>query len=164
MPTLARWYIKAALVYFVLALLAGVIVQARTVIDLPSRLAALRPVYIHLLTVGWITQLIIGVGYWMFPKFSRENPRGSERLAWATFVLLNVGLALRVISEPQVSIRAAGPFVDAGALRRVAVGRGLAVRDQYLGADQGALTCRRSASGWCAPRCCTWEWASPSAR
>ena len=56
MPTLARWYIKAALVYFVLALLAGVIVQARTVIDLPSRLAALRPVYIHLLTVGWITQ------------------------------------------------------------------------------------------------------------
>ena len=92
--------------YFILALLAGVIVQARTVIDLPSRLAALRPVYIHLLTVGWITQLIIGVGYWMFPKFSRENPRGSERLAWATFILLNVGLALRVISEPQVSILA----------------------------------------------------------
>lgn len=106
MPTLARWYIKAALVYFVLALLAGVIVQARTVIDLPSRLAALRPVYIHLLTVGWITQLIIGVGYWMFPKFSRDNPRGNERLAWATFILLNLGLALRVISEPQVSVRA----------------------------------------------------------
>ena len=106
MPTLARWYIKAALVYFVLALLAGVIVQARVIIDLPSRLAVLRPVYIHLLTVGWITQLIIGVGYWMFPKFSRENPRGSERLAWATFILLNLGLALRVVSEPQVSIRA----------------------------------------------------------
>ncbi|NLE52727.1 MAG: cbb3-type cytochrome c oxidase subunit I [Chloroflexi bacterium] len=106
MPTLARWYIKAALIYFVLALLAGVIVQARTVIDLPSRLAVLRPVYIHLLTVGWITQLIIGVGYWMFPKFSRDNPRGNERLAWATFILLNLGLALRVISEPQVSVRA----------------------------------------------------------
>jgi len=104
MPTLARWYIKAGLVYFVLALIAGVLVQARTVVDLPSRLAVLRPVYIHLLAVGWITQLIIGVGYWMFPKFSRENPRGSERLAWATFILLNVGLALRVISEPQVSI------------------------------------------------------------
>lgn len=106
MPILARWYIKAGLIYFALALLAGVIVQARTVVDLPSRLASLRPVYIHLLTVGWITQLIIGVGYWMFPKFTRENPRGSERLAWTTFVLLNAGLALRVISEPQVSIRA----------------------------------------------------------
>jgi len=106
MPRLARWYIKLGLLYFVLALALGMLLQARRVADLPDWTATLHPVYIHILTVGWITQLIIGVGYWMFPKFSRDNPRGNERLAWATFILLNLGLALRVISEPQVSVRA----------------------------------------------------------
>jgi hypothetical protein len=113
MPRLARWFIKAALVYFVLALGAGVLLQARALIDLSPKIASLRPVYFHLLTVGWITQLILGVGYWMFPKFSKENPRGSERLAWATFVLINLGLLLRAISEPLVAI---GTSPDLGAL------------------------------------------------
>jgi heme/copper-type cytochrome/quinol oxidase subunit 1 len=100
MPLLARWFIKAALVYFVLSLLVGVVIQARSVVELPRSVAYWRPVYIHLLTVGWITQLIMGVGYWMFPKFSKENPRGSVPVAWISFVLLNAGLILRVISEP----------------------------------------------------------------
>ena len=101
MPRVARWFIKAGLVYLVLGLAAGVLIQARAVVTLPGWLATLRPVYVHLLVVGWITQLIIGVGYWMFPKFSKENPRGSEPLAWTTFALLNGGLALRVVAEPR---------------------------------------------------------------
>jgi heme/copper-type cytochrome/quinol oxidase subunit 1 len=105
MPRLSRWFIKAGLFYFVLALMTGVLFQARTEIDLPTWVSTLNPVYIHLLAVGWITQLIIGVAYWMFPKFTKERPRGSERLGWATFVFLNVGLILRIISEPRVTMR-----------------------------------------------------------
>ena len=106
MPRLARWFIKAGLLYFVIALMTGVLLQARTEIDLPTWVSTLNPIYIHLLAVGWITQLIIGVAYWMFPKFTKEQPRGSETLGWATFVLLNVGLILRIISEPRVTMRA----------------------------------------------------------
>lgn len=105
MPRLTRWFIKAGLLYFVLALLAGVLYQARTEIDLPSWMSALNPVYVHLLAVGWVTQLIIGVAYWMFPKFTKAQPRGSEALGWATFILLNAGLILRIISEPRVTMR-----------------------------------------------------------
>jgi len=105
MPRLARWYIKLGLLYFVLALALGMLLQARRVADLPDWTATLHPVYIHILTVGWITQLIIGVGYWMFPKFSKEHPRGSEKLGWATLILLNVGLILRALSEPRVALR-----------------------------------------------------------
>jgi hypothetical protein len=85
--------------------LVGVVIQARGVVELPRAVTYWRPVYIHLLTVGWITQLIMGVGYWMFPKFSKENPRGSVPVAWISFVLLNAGLILRVISEPRVAER-----------------------------------------------------------
>ena len=100
MPPLTRWFIKTALAYFVAALIAGAIVAARPLLHLPPALAALAPVYVHLLMVGWITQLIFGVAHWMFPKFSKEMPRGSDRLAAAIYLLLNAGLILRVIGEP----------------------------------------------------------------
>ena len=44
----------------------------------------------------------MGVGYWMFPKLSKEVPRGSARLGWTVLILLNVGLILRAIGEPAV--------------------------------------------------------------
>nr|MBI2905628.1 hypothetical protein [Chloroflexota bacterium] len=78
MPTLTRWFIKTALVYLVVALLVGALFVMRNLIDLPPIVGALGPVYFHLFMVGWVTQLIVGVAYWMFPKFSMEKPRGSE--------------------------------------------------------------------------------------
>jgi cbb3-type cytochrome oxidase subunit 1 len=122
MPRVARWFIKAGLVYLVLALLAGVLIQARAVADLPGWVAGLRPVHIHLLVVGWITQLIIGVGYWMFPKFSRERPRGSQTLAWITFGLINAGLILRTVAEPRAFDADLGWMLALSAVLQVVAG------------------------------------------
>ena len=119
MPTLTRWLVKTALVYFVAALLAGVLLALRPALDLPPLVAALQPVYFHLLMVGWVSQLIFGVVYWMFPKYSSERPRGSERLGWATYWLLNVGLLLRAVGEPLAATR---PGSAAGWLMAVSAG------------------------------------------
>ena len=100
MPQLTRWYLKTALLYFVVALLMAVLLASRAVLALPAAVNTLSPVYFHLLMVGWVTQLIFGVVFWMFPKASSTRPRGSERLGWATYVLLNAGLLLRVVAEP----------------------------------------------------------------
>ncbi|MFW5709579.1 MAG: hypothetical protein ACOCX5_05095 [Chloroflexota bacterium] len=100
MPTLSRWLIKTGLVYFVIGLMMGAVLLAQPVIGWSGRLQILRPVYLHFLFIGWVTQIIMGVGYWMFPKYSREKPRGSETLGWAVYVLLNLGLILRAIGEP----------------------------------------------------------------
>lgn len=100
MPTITRTFIKAAMLYFALGLLTSFLVSARKLLNLPLFLDGMMPTYLHMLVVGWITQLIIGVAYWMFPKFSKEAPRGDERVGWAIFILLNVGLILRIIGEP----------------------------------------------------------------
>jgi uncharacterized protein involved in response to NO len=68
-------------------------------------MARVQPTYLHLFTVGWITQMIFGVAYWMFPRASRARPRGSETLAVAAYGLINVGLVLRVIAEPFHALR-----------------------------------------------------------
>jgi hypothetical protein len=88
------------MVYFVAALSVGIVLMAQTVADMPPLVSALSPVYFHLFMLGWLSQLIFGIGYWLFPTYSKEKPRGSERLAKATYVLLNVGLVLRTIGEP----------------------------------------------------------------
>lgn len=99
MPPLTRWLVKAALLYLIAALVLGVAMQLPVAGRYPV-LAVLWPTYLHVLVVGWLTQLIFGVAYWLFPRYSAERPRGSERLGWATFVLLNAGLLLRIVGEP----------------------------------------------------------------
>jgi hypothetical protein len=105
MPPLTRWFIKASLVYFVAALLVGIGLAGRAVWNLPQIAATLGPVYFHLFMVGWVTQLIFGVVYWMFPKYSKEKPHGSEALWLTTLWLLNVGLLLRALGEPLHTLR-----------------------------------------------------------
>lgn len=98
MPLLTRIFIKTALVYFMLALMLGIWLAL-------GAANGLFPVYIHLFVLGWLTQLIFGVIFWMFPKFSAEKPRGTEALGWWTYILLNFGLLLRVFAEPINSYR-----------------------------------------------------------
>jgi hypothetical protein len=93
MPLLTRTFIKTAMICFALALVLGVMLAL-------GATNGLFPIYIHLLVFGWLTQLIFGVVFWMFPKFSAEKPRGSEMLGWWTYALLNIGLLLRAIGEP----------------------------------------------------------------
>jgi hypothetical protein len=62
------------------------------------------PVYFHLLAMGWITQLIIGVAVWMFPTYSRQQPHGIKALIWVAYILLNLGLVLRAVGEPLNSL------------------------------------------------------------
>jgi len=50
--------------------------------------------------VGWVTNTIFGIIYWMFPVQSRDKPHGHEGLWLLTFSLLNIGLGVRAIAEP----------------------------------------------------------------
>lgn len=102
MPTLSRWFIKLGMLYFIVGLFMMTVLMIQPVFEWSSRLQVLRPVAFHVLVIGWITQLIMGIGYWMFPRQSKENPRGSERVGWAVLIMLNIGLFLRSIGEPAV--------------------------------------------------------------
>lgn len=71
------------------------------------------PVHIHLLLVGWLVQLALGVAYWIMPRFTYhdqaervQQARGRTLLAWASFLLLNASTL----------VAAATPLVGRGAL------------------------------------------------
>ncbi len=95
MPTVTRFFIRTGLIWFVLALGAALLTELRW-LNIP----AMRPLYWHMLMVGWITQIIMGVSLWMFPGRSRSDAFKDHLKGWLTFGLLNAGLVLRFISEP----------------------------------------------------------------
>ncbi len=100
MPPLTRWHIKSAFIYLAAAMLLGIGLAMGAVVQIPNWLSYLSPSFFHLIMVGWVTQMIIGVIFWMFPIVTRAKPRGNEKFGWATYIFLNVGLIMRVLCEP----------------------------------------------------------------
>jgi len=122
MPTLTRWHLRTGLVCLVLGLLALLLAA------LPSLAGAwfalgLVPVAIHLLVMGWATQMIFGVAVWMFPRQRGERSFGSPVLGWGAYGALNLGLLLRLVGEPLQASghRAAALLAASAALQLAAV-------------------------------------------
>lgn len=52
----------------------------------------------HLLLVGFLLMLIVGVAFWMFPRVNGQRSRAG--IGWVAFALINAGLLGRVLAEP----------------------------------------------------------------
>ena len=101
MPTLTRWFVRSGMAWLLVALASGILLASGVAARIPGTTVVLPyPTYLHLITVGWLTNLIFGVAFWMFPRYTAESPRGSDALGWASYVGLNAGLLLRLIGEP----------------------------------------------------------------
>jgi hypothetical protein len=103
MPPIARSFVRAAFLYFAIAFLLGALMSLDRWLNFSRWLKLVYLGQLHLLVVGWLTQLALGVAYWMFPRLRREqgpHPRGSDTVAWFVLVTLNVGLLLRLALEP----------------------------------------------------------------
>ena len=121
MPLLTRWSIRVAMAWLVAGLLTGTLYWTNVQWSFWTPLATLNPTYLHMLVVGWLTQLIFGVIYWMFPIIRKDNmhgwlvqlsvgvaywilprinvgERGRRTWAWAAFVVFQFGLVLALIS------------------------------------------------------------------
>lgn len=101
MPTVTRWFVRTGLACLLLALAGGVLLATGVAPRIPGTAIILPfPTWLHLITVGWLTNLIFGVALWLFPRYSAAAPRGSDTLAWIAYAALNAGLLLRVLGEP----------------------------------------------------------------
>lgn len=120
MPTEARWLIKTAFLYLALGLGLGVFRAAQGAGVFSGSASTLWLPQLHFLTVGWITQLIFGVAFWLFPNANSTG--GRSLVVWGAYFALNLGLLLRLGSEPALfpeSVRAGG-LVASAALQWVA--------------------------------------------
>jgi len=121
MPRLSRWAIKIGLIQFALGVVLGATMLAAKAGYGAVGLLSHRLVHVHMLLFGWLVQLVMGVGYWLFPTFLEGPKRGTPRLAAAAVITLNVGVVCGT-AEPWVApAGAAGWTLEAGAVAMFAL-------------------------------------------
>jgi hypothetical protein len=94
-----RAFVRTAFVNLMVGTLLFAIGLVVDALGFDPRLAVLRYPAIHLIVVGWLTQLIIGVAIWLFPLPENPGSAWTNRLGWIGFGLLNSGLVLRLAGE-----------------------------------------------------------------
>jgi len=97
--TLARRYIKTALLFFLLGLALGFWVLLLRLQGEPAMIGVLISAHTHLVLFGFVIMLIMGVAYWMFPRPAKEDIRYSPKMAELNYWLITVGTVIRTLGE-----------------------------------------------------------------
>lgn len=103
MTPLIRRYIKTSFVFLLAGLVLGAyLIVAQFVFDAyPPRL--LITTHAHLLLVGFMLMLVMGVATWMFPRPARDDTRYRPELAEAVYWIMTTATALRAVAETLVA-------------------------------------------------------------
>ena len=95
-----RWMIKTSLIYLFVGILLGLLTFLSGRIPELAWVSSWRTVHVHLILVGSVIQIIMGVALWMFPR--RKEPPGwtTEREGMTLYVGFNAGTVVRSLFEP----------------------------------------------------------------
>jgi hypothetical protein len=94
MPKLSVWLIRASLVYMGIGFLFGALILHHKGIPIYVWTWKLLNPHIEIMIYGWTMQFVMGVAYWILPRFTGEGRFGRTDLGWWSFALLNLGVLL----------------------------------------------------------------------
>jgi cbb3-type cytochrome oxidase subunit 1 len=99
MPRLSVWYIRSALLYLLLGFTFGGLILINKGFPLHRLVWRLLPAHIEFVLFGWTVLLVLGMAFWILPRFASPPVRGNEKQAWAAFFLVNAGILLGVLAS-----------------------------------------------------------------
>jgi hypothetical protein len=93
MPRASVWFVRIALLHLGFGFTLGAVLLVNKATGLIPAAWRWLPVHFEVLLIGWFVQLVMGVAYWIFPRFGMTRAgRGRESLAWLGLVLVNLGV------------------------------------------------------------------------
>ncbi|MCB0275293.1 MAG: hypothetical protein KDI06_10795 [Calditrichaeota bacterium] len=95
MPKLSVFFVRTALLYLLLGTTLGLLLLISKAIPQWAAVWRLYEVHVEFLVIGWTLQLVMGVAFWIMPKYSAEPIRGRESLGWAALGFINTGILLK---------------------------------------------------------------------
>jgi cbb3-type cytochrome oxidase subunit 1 len=111
MPPLIRRYIKTSFAFLIAGVLLGTYASVSQYLlgAYPPRL--LITAHVHLLLVGFMLMIVMGVATWMFPRPARDDLRYRPELAETVYWLMTASTCVRALAEMFAA------FADSTALR-----------------------------------------------
>jgi len=98
MPRLSVYMIRTALLHLGIGFLLGALALANKGVPFLPQLWRLVPIHVELLIFGWMIQLAMGVAFYALPRFQGENRYGHLGLGWASYIVLNSGILITILS------------------------------------------------------------------
>ncbi|MCC7206759.1 MAG: cbb3-type cytochrome c oxidase subunit I [Anaerolineae bacterium] len=114
MPKLSVWMVRAALVHLGIGFLFGALILHHKGVPIYAWTWQLLSPHTEFVIFGWTMQFVMGIAFWILPRFSGERRYGRAGLGWWSFALVNGGVLLTALGDWFIN----GPLVLAG---RVAV-------------------------------------------
>lgn len=99
MYTLVRRYIKTAIGFLMSGLLLGFWMVVRREITNVHPTALEISAHAHVILVGFVMMMILGVALWLFPRPDKSDVRYRPVLAEVSYWLLTLGTAARFVAE-----------------------------------------------------------------
>ncbi len=92
MIRLSVWPVRTALLYLGAGVLIGALMLFEKGAPIDPAMLRMLPMHIEFVLFGWMLQLVMGIAFWILPRFSQEPRYGHQRLGWIAYLLLNVGV------------------------------------------------------------------------
>jgi hypothetical protein len=99
MPQLSIILIRFSLLYLLAGLGTGCLFLSQKGFPFSQSAKFLLPVHIELMAVGWVVQFVIGVAFWMLPKFVDSPTRGNETPVRLALYCLNLGVLFICVGQ-----------------------------------------------------------------
>jgi heme/copper-type cytochrome/quinol oxidase subunit 1 len=107
---LVQRYLRTAIIFLLIGLGLGawMLIRRELAGEYPG--PRLVSAHTHVILVGFVMMMILGVALWMFPRPERDDVRYRPALAEVAYWLLTVSTATRFLSEASSTSAAPGPL------------------------------------------------------
>ncbi|MCC6550886.1 MAG: cbb3-type cytochrome c oxidase subunit I [Ignavibacteriaceae bacterium] len=101
-----RYFIKTSLAFLIIGILTGLYMSYLKYIERTGYSQELISAHTHLILVGSVMMMIMGVALWFFPRAEKEDKKYSPDLILATYWVMTIGTGARFIFQVIASFHA----------------------------------------------------------
>lgn len=94
-----RYFIKTAISFLVLGLLSGIFMMAVKFLFNSSFPYGLISAHTHVLLIGFVMMMIMGVAIWFFPRAEKTDKKYNPDLIKIVYGMMTISTLLRFVSE-----------------------------------------------------------------
>jgi len=99
MFTTVRYFVKTSLVFLVVGILTGLYMSFAKYIYQTGYTPELISAHTHVILIGSVMMMIMGVALWFFPRPEKEDKRYNPNLILFTYWIMTIATALRFIFQ-----------------------------------------------------------------
>lgn len=99
MFTTVRYFVKTSVIFLIVGIITGLYMSISKYILKLGYSQELISAHTHLILVGSVMMMIMGVALWFFPRADKEDKRYNPDLILAAYWIMTIGTSLRFVFQ-----------------------------------------------------------------